>query len=77
MLSEKSNIVKFMNKFDIVTSFSTNNYDSVFMTLFNRPFNDDLDSFSNETSIQRAYINLAREKKPVGSGLGITLYNGK
>lgn len=73
MLHEKSNIVKFMNKFDIVSHEDYEGY-PMFMTIFNKPYDEDLSIFPQDTSIQRAYLELAQEKKPSGCGLGITLY---
>ena len=73
MLSPGSNIVKFMDKFDIVESDNYEGY-PMFMRIFNKAYDEDLTRFTPTTSIQRAYLELARKKIPSGCGLGITLY---
>ena len=73
MLSPESNIVKFMDKFDIVESDNYEGY-PMFMRIFNKAYDEDLTRFTPTTSIQRAYLELARKKIPSGCGLGITLY---
>lgn len=73
MLSSTSNIIKFMDKFDIVESVNYEGY-PMFLTVFNKPYNEDFSIFPQDTSLQREYIKLAKSGKPGGCGLGITLY---
>lgn len=75
MLSPTANIIKFMDKFEIVSSGDYDGY-PMFITVFNKPYDEDLSTFAQDTSIQRAYLELARNNKPGGWGLGITLYKG-
>lgn len=73
MLSPTANIVKFMDKFDIVESGNYEGYPT-FITIFSVPYNEDLSIFHPKNSLQHGYLELARNKKPDGYGFGITLY---
>ena len=76
MLPEKSNIIQFMNRFDIVESGTYDSYIQ-FITIFGKPYSENLDEFPADNSLRRGYINLAKSGKPSGYGLGITLYTQK
>ena len=74
MLDEKSNIVQFMKRFDLLYTTDFENYEVPFSILFNRSFNGDLSSYEVTNSLQRGYIELVKQNKPCGTTCGVTLY---
>ena len=74
MLSEKSNIVQLIKRFDHLFAGNYENYDIPFTILYNSPFNGDINSYSPDNSLKRGYIELVKQNKPCGYGCGVTLY---
>ena len=74
MLSEKSNIVQFIKRFDHLFEGTYDNYGIPFMVLYNRTYNGDINSYSPDNSFKRGYIELVKQNKPCGYGCGVTLY---
>lgn len=77
MLGENSNIIKFMNRFDMLYTEYYDNYNTPFTILYDRPFNGDINSYSPDNSFKRGYIELAKQNKPCGYSCGVTLYKPK
>ena len=74
MLDENSNIIKFMNRFDMLYTEYYDNYDTPFTILYDRPYNGDVNSYSPDNSFKKGYIELVKQNKPCGYSCGITLY---
>lgn len=74
MLSEKSNIVQFIKRFDLLFTDNFDGYGVPFTTIYNRTFNGDIDSYSPDNSLKRGYIELVKQNKPCGTTCGVTLY---
>ena len=70
MLSSESNIVDFMNDFDIVSFEDTTDYKEAFH-VFGRLSDFSYDNLPKNTSLQKAYAERIKSGLPIGSGVGI------
>ena len=75
-LPKNSNILKFMDDFDIVSSY-VDEKKGFLWRIFHTLNCDDLDALPCETSLQRAYIDWLKKGNPVGVGIGFFIYNQK
>lgn len=73
MLSEKSNIIKFMNDFTILEERLYDNYEQVWR-LFDMEYTGDVDTLPADSSLRRGYINLIRKGEKTGTAYGIIIY---
>ena len=71
-LNAKSNIVAFMNKFDIIFTdyLEAGNYNQVWR-LFDVDYKDSLDNLPEDTSLRRAYKQYLKDGGKWGAGYGI------
>ena len=70
MLSSDSNIVDFMNDFDIVSKSETTDYKEAFH-IFGRLGDYSYDKLPKETTLQRAYAERVKNNLPIGSATGV------
>lgn len=73
MLSEKSNIIKFMNDFTIVEERLYDNYEQVWR-LFDMEYTGDVDALPADSSLRRGYIDLIRKGEKTGTAYGMFVY---
>ena len=73
MLSEDSNIVDFINDFDIVSTNETKDYSELFH-VFGRLKDYSHDNLPKNTSLQKAYAERVKNNLPVGSAIGRLKY---
>ena len=75
-LPKESNILAFMNDFDIISSgFSENRED--LWRIFYKEYTGNADELPNDTSLQRAYAGWLRKGNKTGHGYGVFLFNGE
>ena len=70
MLPENSNIVHFIDDFNIVSVNETRDYSELFH-VFGRISDYSYQNLPQDTSLQRAYAERIKKNLPVGSGIGI------
>ena len=70
MLSEDSNIVDFINDFDIVSTSETTDYSELFH-VFGRLQDFSYENLPKNTSLQIAYAERVKNNLPVGSATGV------
>lgn len=70
MLSSDSNIVDFLNDFDIVSKSETTDYKEAFH-IFGRLGDYSYDKLPKETTLQRAYAERVKNNLPIGSATGV------
>ncbi len=75
-LPEKSNILTFMNDFDIITSGHSEDQD-VLWRIFYKEYTGNVDELPKDTSLRRAYIDWLRKGNQPGYGYGVFLFDGK
>jgi len=71
---KKSNILDFMNDFDIVYSENTEFYDK--WRVFGKDYTKPLNELPCETSLQNAFVDWLKAGNQVGCGSGILLFDG-
>lgn len=70
MLSEKSNIIQFMNDFTIVEERLYDDYAQLWR-LFDMEYTGDVDALPADSSLRRGYIDLIRKGEKTGTAVGI------
>ena len=75
-LPESSNILTFMNDFDIISSSINDGYSDLWR-IFNKPFQGGTGDLPRDTSLQRAYIDWIDKGNKTGNGYGIFLFDGE
>lgn len=70
MLSEKSNIIQFMNDFTILDERLYDDYAQVWR-LFDMEYTGDVDALPADSSLRRGYIDLIRKGEKTGTAVGI------
>lgn len=75
MLLPESNIVGFMNDFDIIESGLNDDYGDTWR-LFDCLYNPDLDKMPQDSTLRRAYVELMRRGEKTGWGFGLNVYEG-
>lgn len=73
LLSPTSNLLAFMNDFDIYTSGEYLNYGEVWR-LFDKAYDGDVTHLPADTSLRRAYIDLISRGEKTGWGKGVFVY---
>ena len=76
MLSPDSNILAFMNDFDIFTSGEYSSYGEVWR-FFDREYDRDVSHLPSDSSLRRAYIALISRGERTGWGKGVFEYKEK
>lgn len=74
-LPEGSNILVFMNDFDIISSGFSENYEDLWR-IFYKEYTGNADELPKGTSLQRAYVDWLRKGNKTGYGYGVFLFNG-
>ena len=73
MLSEKSNIIKFMNDYTILEETEYPDYKETWR-LFDMEYTGDADALPADSSLRRGYIDLIRKGEKTGKAAGIIIY---
>ncbi|HOA34270.1 MAG TPA: acyltransferase domain-containing protein [Clostridiales bacterium] len=73
-LPENSNILKFMEDFDIVWSKEQPHFGDCWR-IFGKAYNGDPDDLPQETSLQRAYASWLKKGNTVANGYGVFFYD--
>ncbi len=75
MLKPSSNIVSFMNRFDIIeVDYNEDGHPNLWR-LFDVKYEGDPDALPSDSSFRRAYIRHIKEGKKTGNGYGVFFYN--
>ncbi len=69
MLKPTSNLIAFMNEFEIFAEYEFNDYEET-SRVFNKPFTS-VDKMPTETSMQRAYVELIKRGEKTGGSEGV------
>lgn len=72
-LPAKSNILAFMDFFDIIDSHESDDYE-VLWRIFNKKYEGSVSDLPQETSLQRAYIDWVSKGNKIGEGVGVFIY---
>jgi hypothetical protein len=75
-LPKTSNILTFMNDFDIISSGFDENYNDLWR-IFYKQYTGNIEELPKETSLQRAYVDWLRTGNKVGYGNGVFLFDGE
>jgi hypothetical protein len=75
-LPPKSNVLAFMNDFDIIYSGFSDNHGELWR-IFYKEYTGNTDELPQETSMQRAYVSWLRKGNKTGYGYGVFLFDGK
>ena len=73
MLSATSNLIAFIDDFEIISSGEYSNYGEVWR-LFDKMYDGDVTHLPADSSLRRAYINLISHGEKTGWGKGVFLY---
>ena len=73
MLKLDSNLLAFMNDYDLVASGEYENYNEIWR-LFDTNYNGDASHLPADTSLRRAYVDLITSGEKTGWGKGVFLY---
>lgn len=73
MLSESSNIRRFIGDYQLVSSGEYKDYSELWR-LFDMNYNGDPTLLPSDTSLRRAYVDLIKRGEPTGWGRGIMIY---
>ena len=74
LLSAESNILAFMNDFDVIDSGLYENYHEIWR-LFDRNYTPELDKLPQDSTLRRTYVDLIRSGEKTGWGFGVYVYN--
>ncbi len=74
-LPENSNILSFMNDFDIISSEDDPNFGNLWR-IFHQDYKGDISQLPRETSLQRAYVDWISKGNGVGNGFGVFFFDG-
>jgi hypothetical protein len=74
MLSESSNIRRFIGDYQLVSSGEYKDYSELWR-LFDMNYNGDPTLLPSDTSLRRAYVDLIKRGEPTGWGRGIMIYD--
>lgn len=72
ILSAGTNIIAFMNDFDVFDSFDSTG--DLWRIFYRDDYKDNPDEMPCETSLQRAYLKWLKEGNSVGEGIGVFFY---
>ncbi len=72
-LPKHSNILTFMDDYDIVESSETDNFE-VLWRIFNKPYTGSVDDLPSDTSLQRAYKDWISKGNLIGNGYGVFVF---
>lgn len=75
-LPENSNIINFMNNFDIVHSWEDNGFGDCWR-IFNKDWDGNADALPRTSSLQRAYADWLADGNKAGEGHGVLVYDGE
>ena len=75
MLPPESNIVGFMDRFDIIDHGFSKDYSEVWR-LFDCLYTPELDKMPQDSTLRRAYVDLMRRGEKTGWGFGVCVYSG-
>jgi len=75
ILPSDSNIRKFMDDFDIISSNDNNNYGDLWR-IFGKFYNGNPEELPEDTQLQRIYKDFIKKGNTVGTGFGIILFDG-
>lgn len=73
MLKDSSNILAFMNDYDLVTSGEYDNYNEVWR-LFDKNYDGDPSHLPTDSSLRRAYVDLISRGEKTGWGKGVFVF---
>ena len=74
LLTSESNILTFMNDFDIIDSGFYDNYHEIWR-LFDCNYNPDLDKLPQDSTLRCRYVELMRRREKTGWGFGVYVYH--
>ena len=74
LLSTESNILAFMNDFDVIDSGLYEDYHEIWR-LFDRNYTPQLDLLPQDSTLRRKYVDLMRKGEKTGWGFGVYVYN--
>ena len=74
LLSTESNILAFMNEFDVIDSGLYEDYHEIWR-LFDRNYTPQLDLLPQDSTLRRKYVDLMRKGEKTGWGFGVYVYN--
>ena len=73
MLKPNSNIISFMDRFDLLESGEYEDYNELWR-IFDRRYNGDPDTLGRNSSLHRAYADRVKAGEKTGWGYGAYLY---
>lgn len=76
ILPERSNIVDFMHDFDMIDSTETETFTAAWR-IFGKEYNNPIEQWPTDTSLQRAYANWLKGGNKLGTGFGVILFDGE
>lgn len=74
LLSEKSNIVSFMEDFRIVDSYEYND-DHILWRIFGKDYRASFDKLPRDSSLRKAYADFIAQGNKTGAGIGFFVYD--
>jgi hypothetical protein len=73
MLKDSSNILAFMNDYDLVASGEYDNYNEVWR-LFDKNYDGDPSHLPTDSTLRRAYVDLISRGEKTGWGKGVFVF---